>query len=161
MTAPLTEAINDLVDTVTDVTHSSRNNHGKLSSGRIKAELVHELAVGEMTKSALAKRYGVTQPAITHFGKRNAALIEKRTNEIMNDYADSLWIARKYDRLGVLQDTAEELLSLDITPRTAEVLDRLLRSAADELGDIPNNSNVNVTANATYEIVGIDTATLM
>lgn len=142
-------------------TSSSVSNHGKLSSGRIKAELVHELAMDETTKSALAKRYGVSVSAITQFGKRNVALIEKRKTEIMNDYADSLWIARKYDRLGVLQDTAEELLSLDITPRTAEVLDRLLRSAADELGDIPNNSNVNVTANATYEIVGIDTANLI
>lgn len=149
-----------MIDT-NEETSSSPSRSGKLSSGRIKAELVHELAMGETTKSALAKRYGVSQSAISQFGKRNAALIEKRTNEIMNDYADSLWIARKYDRLGVLQDTAEELMALDISPRTAEVLDRLLRSAADELGDIPNNSNVNVTANATYEIVGIDTANLI
>lgn len=140
--------------------YSSFNNQGKLSSGSVKAQLVHDLAMGEETKTALAKKYGVTQPSITAFGKRNAALIEKRQTEIMNDYADSLWIARKYDRLGVLQDIAEELLSLDITPRTAEVLDRLLRSAADELGDIPKNANVNVNSNATYEIVGINTEDL-
>lgn len=151
----------DIVDNAVDESYSSRNKSGKLSSGRIKAELVHELAMGEMTKSALAKRYGVTQPAITQFGKRNASLIEKRTNEIMNDYADSLWIARKYDRLGVLQDTAEELLSLDITPRTAETIARLLREAAEELGDIPKTASIDVNTNAVFEIVGIDPANLM
>lgn len=155
------ETIEEPVDNPVDNPISSFKRAGKLSSGRIQAELVHELAMGETAKSALAKRYGVTPGAITAFSKRNASLIEKRTTEIMNEYADSLWIARKYDRIGVLQDTAEELMSLDISPRTAEVLDRLLRSAADELGDIPNNSHININANATYEIVGINTENLI
>jgi len=139
---------------------SSTSRSGKLSSGRIKAELVHDLAMGEETKSALAKRYDVSVSAITQFGKRNASLIEKRTNDIMNDYADSLWLARKYDRLSVLQDEVEDLLTLNISPRRAETIARLLRDAAEELGDIPNNSNVSVNANTTYEIIGINTDNL-
>lgn len=131
---------------------SAINPRRPLSNPWTRGQLIADLATGEYTMTFLGDKYGVTHGAISQFKKRYSPQIEERRERLLDEYQD-LWIATKYNRLAALQTLAEELAEDDTTPRTAEVIDRLLRSAAEELGDLETKLSVNV---AEYRITGID-----
>jgi hypothetical protein len=126
-----------------------------LERGWARAKLIRELALEEQPQVELAEYYGVAQTTISAFKKRHWVEIERIRNNLADEYAD-LWIAQKRNRLAELQAAAEKLAGKP-DARSAEVLAKLLKDAAEELGDLPTRTQVNVnTANVTYEIVGVD-----
>jgi hypothetical protein len=126
-----------------------------LEKGWARAKLIRELALQEQPQTELAEYYGVAQSTIATFKKRHWVEIERIRNNLADEYAD-LWIAQKRNRLAELQAAAEKLAGKP-DARSAEVLAKLLKDAAEELGDLPTRTQVNVnTANVTYEIVGVD-----
>ncbi len=139
-----------------DTPHSSAiepvNPRRPLSTPWVRGQLIVDLAIGEQTQTALAEKYGVTQGAIGQFKKRYSPQIEDRQQRLMDDYQD-LWIADKKSRLAARQALAEELGLDETTPRTAEVIDKLLNSAAEELGELQSKVSVEI---AEYRITGID-----
>lgn len=131
------------------------NRRNLQSNAWVKAQLVQDLAIAEVSQTELAEKYGVTQGAISSFKKRNIELIEARREKMLDDYG-TLWIAQKFDRLATRQTEIENLMSQKISARNSEVIDKLLNSVAAELGDIPNKSTMDVNTNVKYEIVGIN-----
>jgi len=143
-------------DTSTEMVIVVDKPHRPLATGWAKAQVIHELAVGEVTQKELAERFGVTQGSIAQFKKRNMPLIEARQEKLADEYA-WLWIADKGARLGALQDAAEGLIGMELTPTTASTLSRLLKDAKEELEPLGNKNNINIQL-ATYELANIDIA---
>lgn len=130
-----------------------------LERGWARATLIRELALEEVNQAFLADKYGVSRSAITQFKHRHEVEIVEIRNNLANEYAD-LWVANKRNRLAELQAAAEKMAAKP-DARSAEVLAKLLKDAAEELGDLPTRTQVNVnTANVTYEVVGIDPGVL-
>lgn len=127
---------------------------GHLERGWVKHRLIRDFALGERTGRQLAEQYGVSTTSISAFKKRYAFEIETVRNELADEYA-GLWVAQKLDRLRQYQEAAEKMAS-GMTPRSAEVLVNILKAAAEELGQLPARTQVNVSSQTTvYEIVGV------
>lgn len=125
-----------------------------------KVKLISELARGTKTQQQLATEYGVGRSAVSMFKQRHLTAIEIKRENLAAEF-DDLWIASKAQRLATLQEAAERLAAKP-DARSAEVLAKLLKDAAEELGDLPTRAGVQInTANVTYEVVGIDTSQLM
>jgi len=125
----------------------------KLTRAWVKTELIRELAAEKISQTNLAKRYGVGQSAIAEFKRRHLADIN-RLKDSLNDEWAGLWIADKRNRIAELQSLAESLIDMQPTARTAEVVAKLLRDAAEELGDITNKNKVEMDV-VRYEINGV------
>lgn len=127
---------------------------GVLERGWVKHRLLRDFALGEKTGIQLAEEYGVSRNSITNFKKRYALEIEEIRNDLADEYA-GLWVAEKKKRIAEYQEAAEKMAS-GKTPRNAEVLVSILKAVAEELGQLPARTQVNVTNEVTtYEIVGV------
>jgi len=121
----------------------------------VRGKLIRDLAIGEMTQDALGIRYGVSRKSITEFKKRHDAEVESVRSQIDDEYAGE-WIANKLDRLRVYQEAAERMAE-GRSPRNAEVLVNILKGAAEELGQLPARTQVQVnTQNVEYKVYGIN-----
>jgi transposase len=129
-----------------------------LSNPLTRGQLIVDLVTEELNQSELAEKYGVNKSSITRFKKRYQDIIDERQERLMDEYQD-LWVAHKYNRLAARQVEVEELMAMETTPRTAEVVDKLLNSAADELGELQPKNQVNIEM-ATYELANIDIANI-
>lgn len=119
-----------------------------------KVKLVGQLAKGDKVQGELALEYGVSRSAIAMFKQRHAADIEARLANMAAEF-DGLWIANKQARLSALQAAAEGLAAKP-DARSAEVLAKLLKDAAEELGDLPTRAGVQIqTNNVEYKVIGI------
>lgn len=119
-----------------------------------KVRLIGELARAEKNQQTLADEYGVTRSAIAMFKQRNLTIIQERRNDLAAEF-DGLWIASKVQRLATLQAAAEGLAAKP-DARSAEVLAKLLKDAAEELGDLPTRAGVQIqTNNVEYKVIGI------
>lgn len=128
-------------------------NH--LERGWVKQRLVREIALGDMTGVALAERYGVSTTSISAFKKRHAFEIEEVRNHLADEYA-GLWVQQKMNRIAELQQAAEKMAN-GTSPRNQEVLVTILKAVAEELGQLPARTQVQVnTAEVTYQVVGIN-----
>lgn len=128
-------------------------NH--LERGWVKHRLVRDFALGEKTGMQLAKQYGVSQTSISAFKKRHAFEIEEVRNNLADEYA-GVWVANKMARIQEYQQAAEKMAN-GTSPRNQEVLVSILKAVAEELGQLPARTQVQVnTAEVTYQIVGID-----
>lgn len=127
---------------------------GHLERGWVKHRLIRDFAIGEKTGAALAVQYGVSQTSISAFKKRHAMAIEEVRNNLADEYA-GVWVAQKLDRIREYQNAAEKMAN-GTSPRNQEVLVSILKAVAEELGQLPARTQVQVnTQNVTYEIVGI------
>lgn len=127
---------------------------GHLERGWVKHRLVRDFALGEKTGVELAEQYGVSVTSISLFKKRHALEIEEVRNNLADEYA-GVWVAQKLNRIREYQSAAEKMAS-GYSPRNAEVLVSILKAVAEELGQLPARTQVNVSQeNVTYEIVGI------
>lgn len=125
-----------------------------------KSKLIAELAMGQKSQQQLAVDYGCTRSAIAMFKQRHLSAIEERAEQTTDDFVD-LWIADKRGRLATLQQAAEKLAEKP-DARSAEVLAKLLKDAAEELGDLPTRAGVQVALGVVkYEVAGIDLSALM
>jgi|SRR5690606_10322564 len=128
---------------------------GHLERGWVAHRLIRDFALGEKTGVQLAEQYGVSVTAISQFKKRHALEIEEVRNNLADEYA-GVWVAQKINRIREYQQAAEKMAQ-GSTPRSAEVLVSILKAVAEELGQLPARTQVQVNqANVTYEIVGID-----
>lgn len=142
----------DEPDSSADVVPRAKQN---LETPWVRARLLRELALAEKTAGVLAEEYGVSRSAISMFKSRNKTEVQLVADNLADQYAD-LWIANKRNRLATLAAAAEKLAK-NPDARSAEVLAKLLKDAAEELGDIPNKAGVQINqANVTYSIEGVN-----
>ena len=128
---------------------------GHLERGWVKHRLIRDFALGEKSGVQLAEQYGVSSTSISQFKKRYSFEIEEVRNNLADEYA-GVWVAQKLDRIREYQEAAQKMAQ-GSSPRNAEVLVTILKAVAEELGQLPARTQVQVnTANVTYEIVGID-----
>jgi hypothetical protein len=128
---------------------------GHLERGWVKHRLIRDFALGEKTGGQLAEQYGVSRTSISAFKKRNAMEIEEVRNNLADEYA-GVWVAQKMARIQEYQQAAEKMAN-GTSARNQEVLVSILKAVAEELGQLPARTQVQVnTANVTYEIIGID-----
>jgi len=127
---------------------------GHLERGWVKHRLIRDMALGEKTGGELAKLYGCSQTSVSAFRKRHALEIEEVRNNLADQYA-GVWVARKLDRIREYQNAAEKMASGE-SARNQEVLVSILKAVAEELGDLPARTQVNVSSETTvYQVVGI------
>lgn len=128
---------------------------GHLERGWVKHRLIRDFALGEKTGVQLAEQYGCSVTSISQFKKRYSLEIEEVRNNLADEYA-GVWVAQKIDRIREYQQAAEKMAQGQ-SPRNAEVLVSILKAVAEELGQLPARTQVNVSQeNVTYEIVGIN-----
>lgn len=125
-----------------------RDNRPKLAPWQ-KLELCRHLAAQDITRSAMARKYGVSPAAITLFAKRNADRIQEVRDHLDDEFA-GLWIARKANRVARYQESIEG----EDVPRTELVA--VQKAVAEELGQL---SHI-VTATVTHVLEGVDLADL-
>jgi hypothetical protein len=113
--------------------------------GALPAELVRELALGELTHDQLAEKYERSPDAIKQFASRNKDEV-RRTKQALIADASNEWvgvaIARKMDRIADADQDCEDLKELlqdpDLTPSQRRhylaLKDNLRHSVAEELG---------------------------
>jgi hypothetical protein len=130
----------------------ARKNH--LERGWVRHRLIREFALGEKTGKQLSEQYGVSQTSISAFKKRYSLEIEEVRNNLADEYA-GVWVAQKLARIQEYQQAAEKMATGN-SPRNAEVLVTILKAVAEELGQLPARTQVNVSNETTvYQVVGI------
>lgn len=127
---------------------------GHLERGWVKHRLLRDFALGEKSQRELAVLYGCSITSISAFKKRHVLEIEEVRNNLADQYA-GVWVARKLDRIREYQNAAEKMASGE-SARNQEVLVSILKAVAEELGDLPARTQVNVSSETTvYQVVGI------
>lgn len=127
---------------------------GHLERGWVKHRLIRDFALGEKSGRELSVQYGVSQTSISAFKKRYSMEIEEVRNNLADQYA-GVWVAQKIERVREYQNAAEKMAD-GSSPRNAEVLVSILKAVAEELGDLPARTQVNVSTETTvYQVVGI------
>lgn len=127
---------------------------GHLERGWVKHRLIRDFALGEKTGQELARQYGCSSTSISQFKKRHALEIEEVRNNLADEYA-GVWVAQKLERIREYQEAAEKMARGE-SARNQEVLVSILKAVAEELGQLPARTQVNVSnENVTYEIVGV------
>lgn len=132
---------------------------GHLERGWVKHRLIRDFAIGERTGKELAAIYGVSTNSISSFKKKHSLEIEEVRNNLADQYA-GVWVAQKIERVREYQNAAEKMAEGN-SPRNAEVLVNILKAVAEELGDLPARTQVNIsTENVTHQVIGIDLSDL-
>lgn len=127
---------------------------GHLERGWVKHRLIRDFALGEKSGKELAEIYGCSATSISQFKKRHALEIEEVRNNLADQYA-GVWVAKKIERIREYQNAAEKMASGE-SARSQEVLVSILKAVAEELGDLPARTQVNISnEEVTYQIVGL------
>lgn len=128
-------------------------NH--LERGWVAHRLIRDFALGEKTGAELAVQYGVSQTSMSAFKKRHSLEIEEVRNHLADEYA-GVWVADKMKRIQEYQVAAEKMAD-GRSPRNQEVLVSILKAVAEELGQLPARTQVQVnTAEVTYQVVNVN-----
>jgi hypothetical protein len=117
--------------------------------GSLRAELVRDLALGELTHEQLGEKYDRTTQAIHEFSSRNKAEI-RRAKQVQSDEYQGLGYAEKWQRLAfreqLLLDINERLKdeSLSDTQRNrySVTAEKLLHGIAEERGQLPTRAQL-------------------
>lgn len=131
-----------------------------LERGHVKLGLIRALAKGEESLMEIARRHNTSHGAIQAFAARHADEIAALKADIASLFG-ALWIADKAARLAEYQQDAEDIdatLAVDgVDTNLMRAKHRVLRSAAEELGQLPTRTQINVgTENIVYEVVGVN-----
>jgi hypothetical protein len=116
-----------------------------------KRRLIMELARGEKTQKQLGAENGVAQSSISEFASRHVDEIEEARHQLAEEF-DGVWIAQKLNRLIEM----EALYENGVAPRERETRLAVLRAAAEELGQIPNRTTINLEQPVRVELTGIN-----
>lgn len=76
--------------------------------GALRAELVRDLALGELTHEQLGEKYDRTTQAIHEFSSRNKAEI-RRAKQVQSDEYQGLGYAEKWERLAVREQLVRDI----------------------------------------------------
>lgn len=125
--------------------------------GYLIQELCRDLAKAEVKRAALARKYGVSGSAITKFAKRHAARIDEIRAHMDEEFA-ATWIADKKRRIEAMQADFEVSSESPFAGHYEQIRTRteILRKVAEELGQIPNKSNIIIGGTVRHELVGVD-----
>ena len=112
--------------------------------GSLRAELIRDLALGELTHEQLGERYGRAPQSIANFSSRNADEV-RRAKQVQSDEYQGLGYAEKWERLAfreqLLLDIEERLkdpgLSDTQRNRYSVTAEKLLHGIAEERGQLP------------------------
>lgn len=129
---------------------------GKIPRYRVH-ELCRELAVAEVKRVDLARKYGVSGAAITKFAKAHKGQIAEIKAHLDDEFA-GLWITRKENRLAALQADFE-LASDEARASHHEWVKariQITHAVAEELGQLPNKQNITIGGTVRHELVGVD-----
>ena len=121
-------------------------------------ELKKALATGEVTRASLARRYGVSRASISEFAKRHAYEIDQLRQQLDDEYA-GLWIASKANRLAAYQGEYDASLGNEFYSDHYEHVKAraaILKAVAEELGQLPNKSQLTIGGVVRHELVGVD-----
>lgn len=144
-----------------------------------RRQLQVALAHATSTQDVLAEKFGVTQPAISAFKKRHAAVIQEIRDNANNEFA-GMALAQKQNRVAALIDLFEKSIvpTPKITNKGTVVVDpasgefvyeidgragmQALKQIAEELGQLVQRSQVSgdMQTTTTYKIVGVDPSDL-
>lgn len=128
---------------------------GHLERGWVKHRLLRDLAIGEKTGVQLGEQYGVSRTSISNFKRKYHLEVEEVRNNLADEYA-GVWVAQKMARIQEYQEAAEKMAA-GHSPRNQEVLVSILKAVAEELGQLPARTQVQVnTAEVTYQVIGIN-----
>lgn len=131
----------------------STRHRGKLEgSAWRRHRLITELAKGEKTERVLASENGVAPSAINQFRQRHADEIEERRTLLGAEF-DGLWIAQKLSRLVEMEELYQDT---GLSNRERETRLAVLRAAAEELGQIPNRTTIDMAVPIEIQINGAD-----
>lgn len=121
-----------------------------------RRELTRALAVGEVTRASLARRYGISRAAVTQFAQRHASEIDAIKAALDDEFA-GLWIASKEQRINAHQADYETAAGHEKSGHHEWIKARtqILHAVAEELGQLPPRTTVAVMP-VTHVIVGID-----
>lgn len=129
-----------------------RRHRGKLEgSAWRRHRLIAELARGEKTQRVLATENGVTQSSIAEFRQRHADEIDEARSHLSEEF-EGLWIAQKLSRLVEM----EELYTGGLSNRERETRLAVLRAAAEELGQIPNRTTIDMALPVEVKLIGVE-----
>lgn len=127
--------------TAVDINGSNYGHRGTWE----RRTLCRELAVGELSKAALGRKYGISASAVTQFSQRHAAEIAAIRGQLDDEFA-GLWIADKASRIAAHQADYDAAAGSDkadhhewIKARTA-----ILHAVAEETGQLPPRATVAV-----------------
>jgi transcriptional regulator with XRE-family HTH domain len=123
-------------------------------------ELQRGLATRELTRSQLARKFGVSTSYVSQFARKYAAEVAAIQRDLDNEFA-GLWIAQKELRLTAYQQEYELAMK---HPRRdhfewVRVRSQILRMVADELGQLPPKATITVIP-VTHVIVGLESKDL-
>lgn len=136
----------------------------KLETETARPEAIRMLAAGSTNRS-VARLFGAHPSSVNEFKIRHAVEIEKLRDQLRAaaEEQDHLWIASKVQRVGVLQDRAEELMAaaetagVESLPELTRTLVAVLHEVAEQLGQLPARPTVNVSQTVVnYTITGVD-----
>ena len=68
--------------------------------GSLRAELIRDLALGDLTHEQLGERYGRAPQSIANFSSRNADEV-RRARQVQSDEYQGLGYAEKWERLAL------------------------------------------------------------
>jgi hypothetical protein len=122
--------------------------------------LCRELAVGEVTGAALARKYDVTRQAISAFKKRHAAEIDAIKADLDNEFA-GLWIAQKSARIAAYQADLEASEGGGFGSHFEQIRTRtqVLKAVAEELGQLPPRATITIVP-VQHILEGVDPSAL-
>jgi hypothetical protein len=111
--------------------------------GALRAELVRDLALGELSHEQLGEKYSRYPQAISNFAGRNRDEI-RRAKQVQSDEYQGLGYAEKWERLTfreqLLRDIEERLQDPDLSDtqrnRYAHTAEKLLHGIAEERGQL-------------------------
>lgn len=121
-----------------------------------KLGLIRDLAENTEKISHLAKKYGITRDGVSQFRTRNKARIAEVASHLDDEWA-GLWVAKKTNRIEVLQSQAESLLAQlqhEEDNKARRELRNTLRAVAEELGQL--TQKVESTGGYKISINGVD-----
>jgi hypothetical protein len=113
------------VDTPAGVRKAARTSVGAtpvtiLNRGRLRLELIRDLAMGEWSHASIAKRLGVDTADITDFAEKYVQDISEVRSALAGQLAieaAGLWISKKQNRIAELQADFDELNDVLVSMR--------------------------------------------
>lgn len=118
--------------------------------------LCRELATGEQSNAALARKYGISRPAVTQFARRHAGEIAAIKGQLDDEFA-GLWIASKAARIAAYQADYDAAADSDKSDHHEWIKARtsILGAVAEELGQLPPRATIAVIP-VTHVIEGVN-----
>jgi hypothetical protein len=132
-----------------------RSNAPKLSTSE-RRDLCRDLATRDLTRAAIARKYGIGRSSVTEFAARHASEIAAIAASLDDEFA-GLWIADKAKRVAAYQDDHDGSLDSEFGGHYEHIKARnqIRQQVAEELGQLPPRTQVAI-ASVTYVVEGVD-----